>query len=121
MTWAERVGDLATNVALVFINFFRIFSLVARIAAGRLDSFVTALAETSEGGIRRQETPGTAWTRLPAAVLWGVASVFLRLLSIVTVFLRQLTFTLDEFLRVLAEGEETAASGGGNTGTRAGV
>lgn len=109
MTWAERVGDLATNIALVFINLVRVVTLLARILAGKLDSFVTGLGERSEQGLARVDTSGRAWVRLPTNVLWGVAAVVLRLLSIVTVFLRQITTTLDDFFRVLAEGESEAA------------
>lgn len=106
MTWAERVGDLATNVALVLINFARIFSLLLRILTERLDEFVTGLGERSEAGLTRTSTPGgNTWIGLPAAVLWGVAAVLLRALSIVTVFARQLFAAIDEFFRVLAEGQ----------------
>ena len=110
MTWAERVGDLATNIALVFINLLRVATLLTRILAAKLDTFVTGLGERSEQGLSRVETSGTAWVRLPTNVLWGVAAVVLRLLSIVTVFLRQITATVDEFLRVLAEGEGTTGA-----------
>lgn len=106
MTWADRVGDLGTNIALVLINFVRIFTLLARLLALKIDQFVTGLGERSEQGLSRTNTPGAAsWVRLPASVLWGVAAVVLRALSIVTVFLRQLTATVDDFFRVLAEGE----------------
>ena len=111
MTWADRVGDLATNIALVLINLARIFTLAARILAGKLDELVTSLGERSEQGLTRTDAPGGAWVRLPAAVLWGVAAVVLRALSIVTVFLRQLTTAVDEFFRVLAEGETTPTGG----------
>ncbi len=114
MTWADRVGDLAMNLALVVINLARIFTLLARILTQKLDEFVTGLGERSEAGLQRTEPPGAAqWVRLPASVLWGVAAVVLRALSIVTVFLRQLTAAIDEFFRVLAEGEGTSSSIGG--------
>ena len=105
MTWAERVGDLATNVALVFINLARIFTLLIRILSEKLDSFITGLGERSEVGLRSTDAPGSTWLSLPAAVLWGVAAVALRFVSIATVFVRQLSVTVDEFFRVLAEGE----------------
>jgi hypothetical protein len=106
VTWAERVGDLATNMALVLINFARIFSLLLRILSEKLDEFVTGLGERSEAGLTRTATPGgNTWIGLPAAVLWGVAAVVLRALSIVTVFARQLFAAIDEFFRVLAEGQ----------------
>lgn len=109
MTWAERVGDLATNLALVLINLARIITLAARILAQKLDELVTSLGERSEQGLARTDTPRGTWVRLPAAVLWGVAAVVLRALSIVTVFLRQGTTAVDEFFRVLAEGEGMGA------------
>ncbi len=105
MTWAERVGDVATNVALVLINLGRIFTLIVRSAAIAIDDLVTSLAERSETGIRPVEAPGTTWVARITAVAWGVAAVALRTLSIATVFVRQVAVTLDEFLRVLAEGE----------------
>ncbi len=105
MTWAERFGDLATNVALVVINAVRIVTLLLRIAAEKVDGFVTALAERGEEGISRTSTSGRAWIALPAAVAWGLAAILLRALSVVTVLARRAAFTLDEFLRVLAEGE----------------
>lgn len=105
MTWAERVGDVATNLALVAINLARIFTLLIRIATERVDAFITGLAERSESGIQPTETRGNVWVRLPAAVSWGVAAVALRTLSVLTVFARQAAVTVDEFFRILAEGE----------------
>ena len=107
MTWAERFGDLAANVALVTINLARIFTLLALIAAEKLDNLITALAERGEERIRPTEVSPRAWLHLPAAVLWGIASIILRVASIVTVFVRQAASTIDEFFRVLAEGENT--------------
>jgi hypothetical protein len=112
MTWAERVGDLAANVALVFINLARIATLLVRIATERLDGLVTSLGERSEAGLRPTELPTTVWTRLPSMVFWGVAAVVLRAISIVTVFLRQAATALDEFFRILSEGEERPAPTG---------
>jgi len=103
MTWAERVGDLATNVALVFINFLRIFTLILRIAADKIDGFVTSLAERSEVGISRTGASGAAWIALPASVAWGIAAVLLRATSVITVFTRQITAMADGFLEALAE------------------
>jgi hypothetical protein len=108
MTWAERVGDLATNVVLVLINFLRIFTLIVRIAAEKIDGFVINLAERSEGGIRSTGTGASTWIALPASVAWGIAAVILRALSVITVFIRQITTTLDEFLEAL-----TAETDGG--------
>lgn len=108
MTWAERVGDLAATLALVVINLLRIATFLIRIATDKLDGLVTGLGERSEAGLRPTELPGNVWTKLPASVLWGIAAIVLRGISIVTVFLRQLSTTGDEFLRVLAEGEAGA-------------
>lgn len=112
MTWAERVGDLATNGALVLINFIRIFTLILRIAAGAVDGFVTGLAERSEGGISPVGTGNRTWVSLPAAVAWGIAAILLRALSVLTVFARQATTTADEFFRTLAEDRQPAAPAG---------
>lgn len=111
MTWAERVGDLATQLALVLINFGRIFTLILRVATDKIDAFVTNLAERGEGGITPTGSLGRVWVSLPAAVAWGVAAIVLRTASIVTVFARQLAVTLDEFLRALAEEQGTGAVG----------
>lgn len=105
MTWAERVGDLGTNIALVVINLARIFTLAAKILTEKVDDLVTSLGERSEQGLTRSDTPAGTWVRLPAAVLWGIAAVVLRGISIATVFLRQVANAVDEFFRVLAEGE----------------
>ena len=105
MTWAERVGDLATNVALVGINLSRIFTLAASILATKVDDLVTSLGERSENGLARTDTATGTWVSLPAKVLWGLAAIALRLVSIVTVFVRQLTNAADDFFRTLAEGE----------------
>jgi hypothetical protein len=113
MTWAERVGDLATNIALVVINLARVFTYLARVLAQKMDELVTSLGERSEQGLGRTRAPRPAvWVQLPSNVLWGVAAVLLRALSIVTVFVRQATSAIDEFFRVLAEGETPAGGGG---------
>jgi hypothetical protein len=103
MTWAERVGDLATTFAIVLINFGRIFTLIFRVLTKQIDSLVTNLAEKSESGISPTGTTAKSWVSLPAAVAYGVAAIVLRTVSIVTVFARQITETVDEFLRSLAE------------------
>ena len=108
MTWAQRVGDLLTSAALVVIGLARLFTFLARVLAQKVDELLVALGERSEAGLSRTEASREAWLRLPAAVLWGVAAILLRALSVVTVFLRQLTATVDDFFRVLAEGETGA-------------
>lgn len=105
MTWADRFGDLVTNVVLVVISAIRIVTLLLAIAAEKVDGFVTALAERSEGGISRTTESLQGWLRLPATVAWGIAAIILRALSVVTVFVRQATATVDEFFLVLAEGD----------------
>ncbi|MFQ5516387.1 MAG: hypothetical protein ACE5E8_02335 [Acidimicrobiia bacterium] len=109
MTWAERVGDLATNVALVLVNAARIVTVPVRVLAEKLDQLVTNLAERSETGISRSSAPGRSWVSIVAQVAWGVAAVALRILSVATVFVRQVATTLDDFLRTLAEGDRTGA------------
>ena len=106
MTWTERVGDLATNVTLVIVNFIRIFTLILSIAAEKLDGLVTALAERSEGGISRTTETGSGWLSLPASVAWGLAAILLRAASVITVFTRQATATADDFLRALVEEDQ---------------
>ena len=105
MTWADRVGDLATNAALVLINFARIFTVLVRVISEKIDGFITGLAEKSEGGVNRTETPLSGWLRFPTNTLLLLATAALRLVSIATVFIRQASSTVDEFFRVLAEGE----------------
>ncbi|MBI2171188.1 MAG: hypothetical protein HYU30_04095 [Chloroflexi bacterium] len=96
---------MATQIALVLINLARVFTIPIRFAAERLDGFITSLAERSEEGIRPAEAPRVGWTRIIAAVFWGIAAVALRIGSIVTVFTRQLAVTVDDFFRALAERE----------------
>ncbi len=114
MTWSERVGDLATNIVLVLVNLVRIVTLAARLLARILDGLVTNLGEHSEQGLSRTGVAsGAEWLQLPARVAWGVATILLRVLSVATVFLRQATEAVDEFFRILAEGEGVSPGGGG--------
>ena len=85
MTWAERFGDLATNVALIAINTARVFTLLIRILTEKLDDLITWLAERGEEGIKRTDASVTAWLALPASVLFGTSSVVLRVAGIATV------------------------------------
>lgn len=110
MTWAERVGDLFTNVALVVINALRIVTVPVRVAAEKIDELVTSLAERSEAGISRSEVPGRTWVGIVAQVAWGIAAIILRILSVATVFVRQVVTTVDEFLRALSEEAPAARS-----------
>ena len=109
MTWAERVGDLATRLMLVVLLAIRIFTELARLIFVTLDRFVTDLGERSEGGLRRMEASEGAWVRLPGAVLLGLAFVILSLLGIFTVLFRQAATKLNDFVVGLAEGEERIA------------
>ncbi|GBD85163.1 hypothetical protein BMS3Abin02_01567 [bacterium BMS3Abin02] len=110
MTWAERVGDLATNLALVVINAFRILTVPVRVAAEKLDDLVTSLAERSETGISRTPSPGRTWVAIIAQVAWGIAAVVLRVFSVVTVLVRQVVTAIDEFFRDLAEAQSSVGS-----------
>jgi len=105
MTWAERVGDLATRLTLVLLMAIRIVTELLRLFFVTLDRFVTDLAERSEGGLRRTEATERAWVRLPGAVLLGLAYAVLLFFSIFTVFLRQGSTLLNDFVISLAEGE----------------
>ena len=112
MTWAQRVGDLATQIALVLITFGRIFTLILKLATEMIDGLVTNLAEKGEEGIKAVTSSGSsggrAWLNLPGAVAWGAAAIVLRTVSIVTVLARQIALTLDDFLRALSEGQGSA-------------
>lgn len=106
MTWAERVGDLATRLTLVILTAVRIFTELLRLVFVTLDGFVRDLGERSEGGLRKVEGASRAWVSLPGIVLLGIAYVLLQLLAIFTVFLRQAATKLNDFVTGLAEGEE---------------
>lgn len=110
MTWAERVGDLFTNIALVIINALRIVTVPLRVAAEKIDGLVTNLAERSETGISRSEVPGRTWVGIVAQVAWGIAAIVLRVISVATVFVRQVVTTVDDFLRALAEEQATTTA-----------
>ena len=103
MTWTERVGDVATTVALLLVNLGRIVTLFVRVATTALDRFVTNLAERGESGMAGSGTSARSWVGLPAAVAWGAAAIVLRALSVVTVFARQVAETADDFLRSLTD------------------
>lgn len=107
MTWAERVGDLATRLVLVLLTALRIITELIRLIAVTLDRFVMDLAERSEAGLQRTEaTTDRAWVRLPGAVLLGLALIVLEFLTIFTVLLRQAATKVNDFIVGLAEGEE---------------
>ncbi|MBX6771040.1 MAG: hypothetical protein IRY83_04900 [Chloroflexi bacterium] len=106
MTWAERIGDLATRLALVILLALRIVTELIRLVFVMLDSFVMDLGGRSEGGLRRIEASDRAWVRLPGSVLLGIAFVLLQFLAIFTVLFRQAATKLNDFVVGLAEGEE---------------
>jgi hypothetical protein len=106
MTWAERVGDLATRTTLVLLTSIRIFTELARLVFVTVDRFVMDLGERTEAGLRQTEISDRAWLRLPGVVLLGIAFIMLAFLAIFTVFLRQLATRLNDFVVGLAEGEE---------------
>ena len=106
MTWAQRVGDLATNLMLVLISAIRIVTEIVRFAFVIVDSFVTDLGERAETGLQATAAAERAWIRLPGQVLLGIAMAILQFLAIFTVLLRQAATKVNDFFRGLAEGEE---------------
>lgn len=108
MTWAERVGDLATQLTLVILNSLRIITELLRIFFVTIDRFVMGLGEQSEKGLDRSAATERAWVRLPGSVLLGLAFVVLQFAAIFTVLFRQAATKLNDFVVTLAEGEEVA-------------
>ena len=113
MTWAERVGDLATRLTLVIITAVRIVTELLRFFFVHLERFVMGLAERTEAGLQGTETADRAWVRLPGSVLLGAILFVLGFLAIFAILFRQASTTLNDFVVGLAEGEEriTGASG----------
>ena len=106
MTWAERVGDLATRLALVILTAMRIVTELLRLLFVTLERFIMDLGERTETGLQRTETADRAWVRLPGSVLLGIAFLLLQFLAIFAVFFRQASTKLNDFVLGLAEGEE---------------
>ena len=106
MTWAERVGDLATRLVLVVLEALRIITELVRLFFVALDALVMELGTRSESGLTRVEASERAWVRLPGSVLLGAAFVLLGFIGIFTVLLRQASTKLNDFIVGLAEGEE---------------
>jgi hypothetical protein len=106
MTWAERVGDLASRLTLVVLTAIRIITELLRLIFVTLDRFVMDLGERSEAGLERAGESEQAWVRLPGLVLLGLALVILQFLAIFTVLLRQAATKVNDFIIGLAEGEE---------------
>ena len=111
MTWAERVGDLATRLALVILTAMWIVTELLRLLFVTVERFVVDLGERTETGLQRTETAERAWVRLPGSVLLGIAFVLLQLLAIFAVFFRQASTKLNDFIVGLAEGEERIMGG----------
>jgi len=80
MTWAERVGDLATRLALVILTAMRIVTELLRLFFVTVESFIMDLGERTEAGLQRTETADRAWVRLPGSVLLGIAFLVLQFL-----------------------------------------
>ena len=105
MTWAERVGDLATRLALVILTAIRIVTEILRLLFVTVERFIMDLGERAEAGLQRTETVDRTWVRLPGSVLLGVAFLVLQFLAIFAVFFRQAATKLNDFILGLAEGE----------------
>ena len=106
MTWAERVGDLATRLALVILTAMRIVTELFRLLFVTVERFIMDLGERTETGLQRTETTERAWVRLPGSVLLGIAFLLLEFLAIFAVFFRQASTKLNDFILGLTEGEE---------------
>jgi len=106
MTWAERVGDLATRLALVILTAIRIVTELLRLLFVTVESFIVDLGERTEAGLQRTEAVDRAWVRLPGSVLLGIAFLVLQFLAIFAVFFRQAATKLNDFVLGLTEGEE---------------
>lgn len=125
MTWAERVGDLATRLVMVVLMTLRIVTELIRLFFVMLDSFVMDLGGRSEAGLRGLDASARTWVKLPGMVLLGIAFVILQLIAIFTVFFRQASTKVNDFVIGLAEGEErilgVAAPEGAALGPSGGV
>lgn len=105
MTWAERVGDVATRLTLVILTAVQIITELLRLLFMTLDRFVIDLGELSEGGLGRMQASERAWVRLPGSVVLGLIFAVLQILAIFTVLFRQAATKLHDFIVGLAEGE----------------
>jgi hypothetical protein len=106
MTWAERVGDVATRLALVILTALQIITELLRLLFVTLERFVIDLGERTEEGLRRTEVAERAWMRLPGSVLLGFSFAILQFLAIFMVLFRQAATKVNDFVVGLAEGEE---------------
>ncbi len=117
MTWAERVGDVATRLALVILTALQIITELLRLLFVTLERFIVDLGERTEEGLSRTEAAQRAWVRLPGSILLGFSFAILQFLAIFMVLFRQAATKVNDFIVGLAEGEERIT--GGNTGSPA--
>ena len=109
MTWAERFGDVATRLMLVVVLLLRLVTQLIRFLFEALDNLVTRLSEMAEQNVRGADVQGMPWVVIVKQVILNIIYAVLQLLAIVTVLLRQLATTLDEFIAALYVQQESAA------------
>jgi hypothetical protein len=109
MTWAERFGDVATRLMLVAVLLLRLVTQLIRFLFEALDNLVTRLSEMAEQNVRGADVQGMPWVVIVKQVILNIVYAVLQLLAIVTVLLRQLATTLDEFVAALYVQQESAA------------
>ncbi len=109
MTWAERFGDVATRLMLVVVLLLRLVTQLIRFLFEALDNLVTRLSEMAEQNVRGADVQGMPWVVIVKQVILNIIYAVLQLLAIVTVLLRQLATTLDEFVAALYVQQESAA------------
>ena len=109
MTWAERFGDVATRLMLVVVLLLRLVTQLIRFLFEALDNLVTRLSEMAEQNVRGADVQGMPWVVIVKQVILNIVYAVLQLLAIVTVLLRQLATTLDEFVAALYVQQESAA------------
>ena len=91
---------------MVVLMTLRIVTELIRLFFVMLDSFIMDLGGRSEAGLRGLDASVRTWVKLPGMVLLGIAFVILQLIAIFTVFFRQASTKLNDFVIGLAEGEE---------------
>jgi Fe2+ transport system protein B len=109
MTWAERFGDVATRLMLVVVLLLRLVTQLIRFLFEALDNLVSRLSEMAEQNVRGADVQGMPWVVIVKQVILNIVYAVLQLLAIVTVLLRQLATTLDEFVAALYVQQESAA------------
>ncbi|MGH2458895.1 MAG: hypothetical protein ACRDIY_08505 [Chloroflexota bacterium] len=91
---------------MVVLMTLRIITELIRLFFVMLDSFIMDLGGRSETGLRGLDASARTWVKLPGMVLLGIAFVVLQLIAIFTVFFRQASTKVNDFVIGLAEGEE---------------